>query len=78
MIADIISWIGIIISVSTSVVRAANIGYLYQTYILSSMSSILLGYHAYTLGSRQLVILNCFHLLIGLMGIYRWTKQKPL
>ena len=77
MLADIISWIGIFISISTSIIRASNIGYLKHTYIFSSIASALLLYNAYNLGSMQLITLNIFHLLIGVMGIYRWTgKQK--
>lgn len=74
-LVNAISWIATIISISTSLVRAANIGYLWHTYIMSSLSSLLLVYHAYSLGSSQLIVLNSFHLLISLFGIYRWTHK---
>lgn len=76
MLQDIISWIGIIISISTSLVKAFNIGYMNYTFIFSSLANVLLIYNAYTLGSTQMIIMYTFHLLISLTGVYRWTKNN--
>lgn len=73
---DIISWIAIIISVSTSIVRAIDIGYQWHTYVLSSVSNVLLIYNAYCLGSSQLIVLNIFYMLISFVGIYRRHNEK--
>lgn len=74
-LVDIITWLGILISISTSIVRAINIGYQKHTYVLSALSNIVLLYNAYNLGSSQLIILNIFHLTISVAGIYRWRKN---
>jgi hypothetical protein len=73
---DILSWSGVAISASTSIIRASNIGYQQYTYIMSALSCLLLMYNAYELKSKQLMILNSFHLIINLIGIYRWKKNK--
>ncbi len=70
---DILSWIGTFVSILASVIRALNVGYYMQTYIMSSISNVILIYNAYKLKSNQLMVLNSFHLLICLIGIYNWT-----
>lgn len=75
---DIISWLGLILSVSTSILRALNIGYQKQSYIFSAISCILLAYNGYILGSTQMVLLYIFHFIINLTGIYRWQKNKTI
>ncbi len=75
-LVDIISWIGVFISIGTSVIRASNIGYQWHSYILSSMSGVALIYNGYQLGSNQLIFLNTFHLMISLMGVYRWSGKQ--
>jgi len=73
---DIISWVAIIISVSTSIVRAIDIGYQWHTYVLSSICNVLLIYNAYCLGSNQLIVLNIFYMLVSFVGIYRRHNEK--
>jgi len=75
-ITDLFSWIAVIISILTSIVRASNIGYQKYTYILSSLSCLMLIYNAYQLNSMQLMFLQSFHALIGAFGIYRWSKTQ--
>ena len=72
-IVDFISWIGVLVSIGTSVIRALNVGYQWHTYIMSSLSGLALIYNGYQLGSNQLIFLNTFHMIISLMGVYRWT-----
>ena len=74
-LVNVLSWIGMILSVSTSITRAANIGYQAYSYIFSAISCVLLAYNGYVLGSTQMIILYIFHLLINLVGIYRWSKK---
>lgn len=69
---NILSWIGTVISILASIIRALNVGYYMQTYIMSGISNIILIYNAYKLKSNQFMILNVFHLLICLIGIYNW------
>ena len=69
-------WLGTFISIITSIVRALNIGYQKEMYILSSLSCLPLIYNSYQMNSNQLIILNVFYLIIALMGVYKWTNIK--
>lgn len=72
---EIISWLGMVLSITASIIRALNIGYYKQTYMMSFISSAILVYNAYHLKSIQLIILNTFHLFICMTGIYNWSKK---
>ena len=75
-LANIISWVGMILSIGTSITRAMNIGYQKYSYIASAISCVLLAYNGYVLGSTQMILLYIFHTMINLVGIYRWTKSS--
>lgn len=69
---DTLLWISVIISIITSIIRALNIGFQKETYILSSLAHVPILYDLWYTGSNQAIVLNLFYLLIGLMGVYRW------
>ena len=73
---ELILWLSVFVSVGTSIIRALNIGYQQQTYILSAIFQVPLIYHAYLNNSNQLIMLNVFYTLISSMGAYRWTFNE--
>ena len=74
---EYILWVVVVASVVTSIIRACNIGFQKETYIISVLTHIPLIYKSYTLGSTQMMVLEMFYLLIAVFGIYRWSKSKP-
>ena len=72
----IILWICVAFSIFTTTIRALNIGFQKETYILSSLTYIPLIYDAWLSNSNQNFVLNGFYLLISLLAVYRWSKFK--
>ena len=73
---NLITYIPICISIGSSVIRACNIGYQKETYLLSAIANFILIFYQYTLGSIPNILMNLFHMFISLWGFYRWVNYK--
>jgi uncharacterized membrane protein len=71
---DYLLWGSLIISIITSLVRAANIGFQRETYALTVLSLLPIIYDVSFTGSIQVIMFNVFHLLVAIFGTYRWWK----
>jgi hypothetical protein len=71
IIIECLLWGSIVISITTSLVRATNIGFQRETYILSAISLIPIIYDIWFTGSNQVILYNILHILIALFGAYR-------
>lgn len=65
-------WTSLVVSIATSMARAANIGFQRETYALTALSLLPIIYDVSFTGSIQVVLFNVFHLGVALFGIYRW------
>jgi len=72
----IILWLSVLISITTAVMRAANIGYQKESYYASTIAAIPMVYDAWMTGSTQAIVLNVFYLAIGVMGVVRWMRKQ--
>lgn len=69
-------WMGVLLSVIASAVRALNVGYRTETYIASALSHLPL---IYKMENYEYLFYNICHLLIDLIGIYRhWTENVAM
>ncbi len=65
-------WMGVLLSVIASAVRALNVGYRTETYIASALSHLPL---IYKMENYEYLFYNICHLLIDLIGIYRHWRM---
>ena len=70
----ILLWIATCISIFSSIVRALDIGYSIEMYILSCIAQICLIYESFQIMHIQQVTLNCFYLAISLLGLFKRFK----
>lgn len=75
MILEFVLWLSVVISITTSIMRAANIGYQKESYFFSVLASIPMVYDAIYSGSRQSQVLNIFYMIISVFGMIRWMKE---
>ena len=71
-----LDWGGFVIGVSASVWRSFNMGYVKQTYILSSISHLPIIYNGYLNNNLNVMIRNMFYTLTSIIGYIRWLKVK--
>ncbi len=69
-------WAVVFVSVVNSLVKALNIGYQQETYVLSSLIYLPLIYNGYIMGSNPSVVLNGVYFLTALLGIYRHSEDR--
>jgi hypothetical protein len=69
---DNLLWASLVISVLTSLARAANIGFQRETYALTIVSLLPIIYDVAQTGSIQVILFNVFHLMVAIFGTYRW------
>ena len=73
---DYLLWGSLVISIITSLMRAANIGFQRETYAFAALSLLPIIYDAWFTGSIQLILYNIFHLLVAVFGAYRWWNTN--
>lgn len=72
--SNTLDWCGFVIGVSASVWRSFNMGYVKETYILSSISHLPIIYNSYLNNNLNVVIRNMFYTLTSIVGYIRWLK----
>lgn len=62
-------WVATLLSVFTTFVRALNIGYVVELYLLSCIAYVIMCVYE---RERRLIALNAFYLIMALVGAFRW------
>ena len=76
---NVLDWGGFVIGVMASVWRSFNMGYVKETYVLSSVSHVPIIYNSYINNNSNVMIRNIFYTLTSIVGYIRWAKktQQP-
>lgn len=70
-----VDWFGFAIGVSASVWRSFNMGYVKETYILSSISHLPIIYNSYISDNWNVAIRNIFYTITSVVGYVRWATN---
>jgi hypothetical protein len=68
-----ILWISTICMMGSSFFRSWNLGFQYESYIISTFAQITLTLDSFVKNDMRHYVLNCFYLINGLVAIYRWS-----
>ncbi len=70
-----LDWGGFVIGVMASVWRSFNMGYVKETYILSSFSHLPIIYNSYVNYNLNVMVRNIFYTLTSIIGYIRWARK---
>ena len=72
---NIALWATTLMMMGGSLFRSWNLGYQYQSYLVTGMCQVPLTYDAFVVKKdRKMMLLNMFYLVNSIIAVYRWKK----
>ena len=70
-------WVTTLTMMTGSLFRSWNLGYQFQSYVVTALCQIPLIYDAIAIKKdRKMMLLNLFYFVSSFIAVYRWSKQE--